>query len=283
MVDNFVSLDLVDGNQGNLTDSGWELIRIANVENVTGVGSERLLNAAEATGMPVIGDSHPSLATAYLERIEPISTATDIVKLRLVYKERFDTVQIQTANDVIQDETNYDTGFNSSPTAIRILQVKYTYPADYEYDANLQEKTITQSALATKLVPQRTVIFRIRETFSPEDLAATYVGTVNELLWRGGPTRSWLCTGIDGTTSDGGIHWDNVYSFQYKRDLWQAVIVFIDPNTGKPPADIIDGPTDTIGVPLAVGDVGGPTQTGEYGRKAYVVYEQTDFNALDLE
>jgi len=279
-----VTLDLLDGNQGKLSTEGWTLFRIAHVKNVSGVGTARLLTAATATGMPTIGDAHPSKATAFLESIEPISLATDIVKLRLIYKERFDTVQIQTSNDVIQDETNYDDGLGigGNPENPRIIQVKYTYPSDYEYDDNLRGLTITQSALVSKMIPQRILVFRKRELFSPESLAETYVGTVNSELWRGGATRTWLCTGIDGSSSDGGIHWDNVYSFQYKRDLWQAVVVFIDPNTGKPPADIIDGPTDTSGVPLAVGDSGGPGQTDEYGRKAYAIYEQTDFNALPL-
>ena len=279
-----VTIDLVDGNQGRLTDAGWELIRIANVKNVSGVGSARLIIAAEAAGMPIIGDAHPSRNTAFLESIDPLSTATDIVKLKLTYKERFDTFQIQTSNDVIQDETNFDDGLGigGDPENPRIIQVQYTYPDDYEYDENLRELKITQSALVSKFVPQRRLVFRLRELFSPEDLAAVHVGTVNESLWRGGNTRTWLCTGIDGTTSDGGIHWDNVYSFQYKRDLWQAVVIFIDPNTAKPPADLIDGPTDNVGVPLAVGDSGGPAQDGEFGRKAYAIYDETDFNSLPL-
>ena len=71
----------------------------------------------------------------------------------------------------------------------------------------------------------------------------------------GDPDRTWLCTRIDGQSQDGGVSFVVTYEFQIRRGPylseatpptyqgWDAVVVYIDPETDKPIQEPVWGET----------------------------------------
>ena len=264
------TFDLIEGNTAVLNESGWQFERIGHATGVPGVGYEKLVNAvADTTDAPQIGDSHPDVATATLYEVQPISiTATDI-RCRFLYRDRWTDVNITVGATLIQEDTNVDRDGNA-------FRVGYTYPSDYEPNEEWRDKEVFKGGTLSKLIPQNTRVFNIREQFNPDALSRVYTGTVNGLPWGGDFARQWLCTGITGVSADGGLHWDNTYSFQFKVEGWFARVVFTDPNTGDPPDDIIQ---DLVPQDIPIGP---PDHPDLAGLKVYPLYLETDFNDLEL-
>jgi hypothetical protein len=103
-------------------------------------------------------------------------------------------------------------------------------------------------------------MFSRREGFSPAFKSRNFVGRTNSGTWGGDPPGSWLCTRIEGVSDDGGQTFNVTYEFQYNIDTWLATVVFIDPDTGRPPENLIEGE----------------------GLKQVQVYPRVDFNLLNL-
>ncbi|KKL74799.1 hypothetical protein LCGC14_2061310, partial [marine sediment metagenome] len=84
-----------------------------------------------------------------------------------------------------------------------------------------------------------TIIARRRERVSPGLVKApTYTNTINSGSVFGDLKHIWKCA-ISGSTDDGGDTWNVVYEFQRNwPDTWNPVIVWRDPETGKPGIDV---------------------------------------------
>lgn len=258
-----VTLDIVDGAGGRKTKDGWEFERIAIVTGVTGSGHEKIYNAVNATGMPDIGYSHPTVTSCLLRTIDTIYVDKDQVKLRLNYKQStvgsssggFEADTIQVGSSVVQVETNKDIDGND-------ISVSYEYPIGYKrspHDTALTAAvTKTDGVFVSKLAPQTTLSFNFLDYVSPESYATNYVGKINSAAWRGYAASTWLCTRIIGVSRDNGDTWQVTCEFQYKSDTWKSTVVFVK-DDGKPP--------DT---------------TDANSEKDYWVYDNIDFNNLNL-
>lgn len=124
----------------------------------------------------------------------------------------------------------------------------------------IQDELVTQPAEVEVLVPQTVLSLERRTSTDPEPDATAFVGKVNQQTFRGKPARSWLCTAIEGVSEDNGLTWDVVYEFELREATWDADVVYIDPETDRPPEVI------TSGVEL----------------RTYQVYELADFGQLML-
>jgi len=247
-----VTCDLMDGASGRLTQTGWtDVERIAVVSGVTGGSAAgKIYTAASATGMPAIGDAHPCIKSCYLYEIIPTTVHdTETMRFRLLYKQyvnlRITSLpavmnpelnSIQVGATLSQVETHYDKdGVEQYLT--------YTYPAGYPNKEKAGKKYDT-TELFTKMMPEHSIIINMREFQNPSQKAIDYVGYVNSGPWslhRSAAQGTWLCTGITGRSDDGRVSWTVTYSFQYRPDTWSITRLFIDPDTGKPPADLIAG------------------------------------------
>ena len=234
-------IDLVDGDSGKQTIEGWELTRMAIVTGVTGDGHAKIYNAANE--LPSIGSAHPTISSIYLREIIPESLDANTVRFRLVYgipkypimQPRLNTVEV--GGTLNQLQTNKDADGD-------IISVGYTFPSDYKLDPNLQSKMVNTSSLVNKLAPQHSIVYSRLIFNNPQFIARNFVGTVNLGGWYldgGAAARTWLCTGIVGRSNDDGISFTTTYSFQYRDETWDSVVVFIDPNTGAPPDDLVTG------------------------------------------
>jgi len=260
-----VIIDILDGNSGNLNmRKGWTFDRQATVTGVIGNGYEKIINAANADGMPEMGSPHPhpDLYNVLLQDKQCTSISNDIVTLTLKY--RAPDVFIPTGDDVVinvgsslsQTETNLDANGN-------VLFTSYTYPADYERNVQMRGVTEDQPGIISKLIPQTTQQYVRLEEDSPLALSNTYVGAINSVFFAGGAPKTWMCTGITGNSVDGGDTWSVTYSFQFKVDTWDTQLIYINPDTSKPPPFL---------TPAAIAA----------GVKSYQIYPLLDFNQLGL-
>jgi len=77
----------------------------------------------------------------------------------------------------------------------------------------------------------------------PGSVAAFYVGTVNATPWNGA-AETWLCANVQFDLLDGTTplpSWNFSYSFRHNVDGWKYTVAYIDPETGKPPPNLVAG------------------------------------------
>ena len=84
-------LNIMDGLTAQKTAQGLEIDSIIIVRGLTGTGEEKLLNAMDESGIPIIGTGHPNRPTARLKSITPTPIDSDTVKLTLHYSSAVDS------------------------------------------------------------------------------------------------------------------------------------------------------------------------------------------------
>jgi hypothetical protein len=94
----------------------------------------------------------------------------------------------------------------------------------------------------------------------PDEIRRKYLGLVNEKPWFDEGAEKWLCTLVAANTDipSSPTKWQVNFAFQRNPDGWNREIVFVDPRTGQPPPDLVDG----------------------VGRKKLIMYRRADFNEL---
>lgn len=281
-----IKADIVDGNDGRKGRQGWELSRIATVSGISPLlnGYDKVAVAVGEIEMTdVIGSPHPStflykdlgaglVPVVFLESFEPMSLATDVVKIRIIYREfPFNISIYQVGATASQVTTNQ--GFltdDSDPPipegSLTDITVGHLFPGDYKDNPVYAGQRFDTGAEATKYIPERSITVTKQEVTTGDAvsaLAKDYVGKTNSLVWdfqASDGVREWLCTGITGISNDNGVTYVITYTFQYRADRWDQTVVYIDPNTGRPPTDLVLG----------------------RGKKLYAMQEQIDFNGLGL-
>lgn len=135
-------------------------------------------------------------------------------------------------------------------------------------------------AQVQKMFPSVRVTARMQTITNPFPFSAGVVGKLNSTsITMGGQAfaaKTVMLTGANITTPNDGDYYTVEYSFEYRADPheWDAVVVAIDPKTGKPYQGIecttySDGTIKPIG-PVAV----------EEGSKGYQMYEAVSFDNL---
>jgi len=249
-----VHLDMPDGASVKRTREGWEAVRIARIDGLTGDADAILYNAATATGMPAYGSMHPTVPNIYLYEIHPRAIGACQAEVRLVYKPpRYTPTsgqkpRITVSASMQQDLTDRD--INGTPHV-----VGYSTEDDQRPEVSVFR-------------PKPTIRFTRMESSSPSSLIETYAGCVNQAGWNIRPSataRTWLCTDITGQSDDGGDTYEVTYEFMHcgysPTGNWDSYLVWKQGATGRAPTDIVDG----------------------VGRVVYQHYWEANFNALALD
>ncbi|RKY06702.1 MAG: hypothetical protein DRP56_06930 [Planctomycetota bacterium] len=258
--------DIIDGTGATITDRGWELSRIAIVSELSGVGHGMLNEAVIAAGVN-IGDAHPTITTAYVREILPVAMprAANQVKITYLYRE-FDTnanYAYQLSGDVSEEETTLY--WNHGDSEFKNMELEYTFPGTDDINPDYAGKTYSPLHSSTYLKPRPTIRITRFETLSiaADDVGAgvalngdiivdrqiRYIGKVNSAGWNLRPSdglSAWLCVDISASKQADQVTWQVTYVFQYDTvpgftKGWASHAQFIDPNTGQPPDDLIDG------------------------------------------
>jgi hypothetical protein len=120
--------------------------------------------------------------------------------------------------------------------------VQHTYDNN---DPNYPGQTITQGASVNQFRGVAEITYRgLVQPPSILLLIAKYLGKVNSTTWNYGAPLQWLCTNFTASLHDKSTTpdtWLCEVTFQADGSLWSQDAVFIDPTTGKPPADLVSG------------------------------------------
>lgn len=245
-----VEFDKYVKQQGKYTSDGWEIERKALVTGLTGVGSKRFYDAVMAIlADNPLGTSHPHVEGCLLQEIIPEFEDIETVSCQLIYREPSysfaarDIPQIEIGASLNGKVDNRDANGD-------LITVSYTYPTPYKWEdpnATPTQKKAGTTETVSKEVPylgaQMTLSITKKQYYSPENLAANFVGCINKYAWRGYVASAWLCTGISGRSNDNGRSYDVTYTFQCDLEsTWKQHLVWIDPHDGAPPSDLV---TDT--------------------------------------
>lgn len=252
-------IDVVEGGSLSETQDGYEVVRIAWVEDLTGRAEERLYNAVRAAGVPRYGDPHPSIQNLrVVQRSAAFEGGKDRVIVTLTYR-------VPQANE----SPPSDPAGNTQAGIVRVGSTVQGGTTQKDVDGDpivvkhkLQGSTAftTQGADVELSIPQHVLSETRKERSTPANTSRAFTGKVNQFAIWGGAARTWLCTRIDGTTNDGGLTYEVTYEFQFNDQTWDATVVFRDPETGRP----VDAPVAREGI------------------KTVQVYQVANFAALGL-
>ena len=252
-----VHLDDVEGAAASHhITQGWSITRMALVTGLNSDASSttgKLVQDACNALIAIVGDRGslcPDITVpTYLEEFAPEIIASDTCKVRIVYK-GYPLPTFKFGGALSQVETNLDN------TGAAIV-VGYTYPSDYPLRTDMAGKTVKQGGLVSRPVPEPSFTIKFLVTSgwgivssgvysSATDymtwLKMTYEGMVNATAYTLGTLtglpRTWMCTEVTGVSKDGGNSYEGSFTIQYRARTWDPTVTFIDPNDGKPPADL---------------------------------------------
>jgi len=257
-----VIVDIRDGNEGNVSSrEGWSLTRIARITGVTGTGHAKIKAAYNAlvNALGGLGTQHPTVTTAVISGFHLSNISDTVIEAQITYSQPLpgraegeETREVNTS--LSQVETNKDKDGH-------LITLSYKYPDDYKLDERKQGKTIEQGGTVSKLYPQTSLVITRTESSFPGGKSRQYTGKVNNGGWWGDLTaapRTWMVMSIIGRSNDGGETYEVVYTFQYLEDTWHETALFVNPDDGKPPADLVN----------------------DEGIKIVQLYEEVDFNTV---
>lgn len=276
----------VEGATGSVDAgvNGWAFTVTIKLSGVAGDNDiQQLFNALTDQNVPLIGSDISDLyGITYLEgcwlrNIETVPLGDRQFRMVLSYQQSpYNTIRVSVQTQTSQVESNLDAVIDQdNPNGTPVI-LRYKYPDDYGGDKPTQRQldlrgqfTSNQGGTFTKLVPETTRTYELREAIDPNTMKA-YVGTMNSIDWlEVGDEKKWLLTSVTGTTDNSQQitqEWVNSYTFQYRSDDWDSEVVFVDTNTNEPVPDAVFEYPSGIGLP---------------GSKDIVqAYTKVDFNTL---
>lgn len=222
------------------------LVRRARVMEVTGANDYQALNEAlDEAGVPTVGGTltGSALTNLRLRRRIPRLVAPKTVDVDLVYEHFFNEGQSfdsppggflsgEVRSNVNQVESNLDADGNT-------ISVSHTYDSDHpKYGGQTKE----QGGTIQFFQPERNLAIQgLKTTTHPWIMANRMVGAVNQTSWNGGDARTWMCVRASTRPLSLTGRYYMFYEFQYNQDTWDPTVVFIDPDTGKPPLNLVEG------------------------------------------
>lgn len=237
-------IDVVEGASLSETQDGYEEIRVAWVDSLSGRADQRLYNAVRAAGVPRFGDPHPSIPNLrVVQRSAAFEGGNDRVVVTLTYR-------VPQANEgppsdpaggaaqagIVRVGSTVQGGTTQRDVFGDPIIVRHKLQGSSEYTP--------QGADVELSIPQLVLTETRKESGTPANTARAFVGRVNQFACFGGAARTWLCTRIEGTTNDRGASYEVTYEFQYNEQTWDATVVFRDPETGRP----VDEPEEGEGI-----------------------------------
>lgn len=269
-----VTLDTVEGAMASRDiESGWRMTRVAIVEGLNSDSTKttgKLVSDAIDAVIEIVGD-RGSMAedlqymgegagyiTPVIVAFEPEILGPTIVRVRIVYV-AYPRMHWDLSPSLYQVQTNIDRNGST-------IVLNYTYPSAYKERPELAGTAAdAQSGLVSNDLPQLTLTIHftvvsvvdggqliqvsdIEPTGSALEQAAVYgsmLGHLNnadyEIAGITAPRRTVRCTAFSAHTRDGGLTMQCMMAFTYRPAGWDEPVTFIDPRTGRPPGDLIEG------------------------------------------
>lgn len=210
------------------------------ITDLTSKSLEVFEEAGQAEGMPRAGSVHEIYNNTILRDRTFRLVEGDNTKVRatLTYVGLGEDEQVGffvPETSLQQISTNTDIFGNEITTT-------HTYPSGHD---TFGGETITQGATISALTPiteiHRTIKLKVTDmtTFSQQ-----WVGSVNFDTWGGASPGTWLCSGMNATLIDSTTSPDTFkieFFFQFDPRGWDPIVTHIDPTTGQPPPNLVQG------------------------------------------
>ena len=232
--------------------NGYIFTRTLILTDVTGISTDadiiQAFNALTDSAVQGIGtdlsDVDFDLTGCWMRNIKVNPIGNNQWRVVMQYQHspfnQVDKLQVATQTQVNQVESNKD----KDGTAIK---TRYLYPLTYggTEPTQAQEKlrgaySDPQGGTFSKLVPESTRTYTVREDNDGDAQARSYVGKVNSALWQSGAAGTWMLSSVTGATDDSlqtPQEWVNSYTFQYRSDGWQPKVIHTDELTNEPVPD----------------------------------------------
>ena len=215
-----------------LSTRGDRARRVFRVEELTGPGESRLASAANASGLPRVGDTHPYLQGVQVLDItaRPIANEPTMALVDVDYgvpsaadaASASGRADVSISASLITEETTRDINgaFLRTTWTFRFTTVD---PGDPAGTRRIQEGTRTSSIHRVEVqVPTYSVQFTRTETDAPLAVTRRYSGKVNSSAFLNESADKWLCT-VSSTQQAANEH-RVVYAFTFNRRGWQAIL-----------------------------------------------------------
>lgn len=262
------------GSSANLEANGWSIEEIVKVENPSGSGLSKIVNAANDPALPKIGQSFPTVPTVTLRRISVVGESSNVVELRLSWEDIRKDNNGGGKDDPSQASIEYSSGLRSVETNKDANGNLMTVTLKNANDPSADTLGI-QSGTVNIDIPVRGIRMRLKTTTNPSARQATYVGKVNTAggfrLSPASPARTWRCDAITATSSDGGKTYDEERVFSHagydgegNEQRWDVTVKYLDPETGRLPEIVSGNPVDYKANAV----------------KTFPVYDEINFNPL---
>lgn len=233
-----LQLNILEGH--SVDEMVGEVVEVTDIAMVWGTfGTDQMTkDALDFVGMPVYGSPNAQYPTLQVNS-RAASIVGVAVRVELKYSRDRETFRLQVGASTVQENTAVD------KNGVEIILEH----ADH----------LDQGGEVPALFPQVVLSFE-EQQISPAigTLAQAFVGTTNDAPWQGGLAGEWLCTRIEGITTD-LVNYTVTHDFQKKEGGWDPEVVMIDPETQKPVLDLAGNP-DAI--------------------KIVLIYDEVDFTAL---
>ena len=234
-----VNNNVSDGVSYRKSLDTFSYVEVIRVEGVTGPNAARARKAADRAGFSKFDSKtkkHPSIRGLVATNVESRAISggdASIFEVTVTYEPPLaeeGTSAQETLFEVgavaIQETTNKDVNG-------KIISVSYT-----NNSAN-PPVTTPQNGTISVLKPQVVARGTFTQTGSPLNDSLKFTGKVNAGTFLRKPGGTWLCTKWTGRSVDGGRTFQMEVEFQFNENGWENTdVVFIDTNTGEPPADV---------------------------------------------
>lgn len=251
-----VDLDVINGTTASHhIQNGWAITRQAVVRGLadhpSGTNTGKLLAEAEAALVAEVGDRGdpcPDIPVeTYLEQFVPEVISPNEVRFRLIYK-GYPRPTYELDTSLAQVESNLDASGN-------LIVLSYVYPSGYLLDPRKAGQYFEQGGMISRPIPEMsfTVKFIITggtwggiplNATETATLFAQFTGKVNSEDYTigvvVGTPRQWMVTRVRGVSKDGGVSYEMAMTFQYRKQTWDQLVVYINPDDGKPPPDLLE-------------------------------------------
>lgn len=268
-----VELDRLDGSLAGSHHvmTGWALTRPATVRGLTGyTDGLSLMSAAIAAVVQVVGNrgdqfsmldaSTGDYATVYIEQFIPEVIDQNTVKVKTVYKgfplptyeinnclNQVESTKSASGSNVILAHTYPKTYWNAKPAGV----------ANRRTQGGILSRPVPEPGVTVKFmvignatVPDLVIDgthFSFPGTRTPTEQAtwfAAFEGCMNDSPFSfgliSGRARQWMVTSVRGITRDGGRSYEMSMTFQFRAATWDQEVFYINPDTGRPPAGMLD-------------------------------------------
>lgn len=272
-----ITRNLIDGASLTESATGYALTVVYVLENVSGNGDQQQFNALQDARVPRIGDGHPVIPGIQVtERsAEPVDDTVMRVTVQYGVPDAANTPAydlgqasgpqgtISISSAVVTEQTQFD---------VRGFPLKVSYTGKLTDDKGETQEVKGEEQVATVEIqrPETIITFTRRERGSPLFFATDAVGSLNVTDIGRFRAGTLLLTRIEADSDDNGFTFNVVYEFQYRPVGWSVSVVYIDPQTDRPPVDVDKG---ALG-PNALGAANGVAR--------YDVYPTYDFGAFRL-